>query len=487
MPSTSTAGSALDVDPELLERAQLALQSLKFEEQAARYRAAYSALLEAIAQAQSGNDAALRRWLDGRAQHLQSEEMSQSDGTHPAADSAIHSQNSHPFPKPIAWVPADQVPTVSVHESPSHESPSHASVWDGMHRSALERAEYWVESLVATEPRVLLDESVQAQIAHGLMSGPSLKRKAWWSAPHVYVSLIAHAILVICFSLWIIAAVQKPVAMSIVASEVESEDVLFETPMETPTPLDEPTEAPAAIPTSESVELPLDVPSIATIDVGLGPAISEIATSSRASDAMASANAGTKMLDGAEFFGSKAVGNTFIYVVDCSPSMLRDGAFDAAKSEILKSLSQFKPKQRFFIAFFGKEIEPMRFRGGEVERYALFATPENLEKTVEWISRVGIQKDGRPPIEALEEVLGMQPDGVFLLFDGDTKVDQWTKKIRDLNRDKGFLAEDSPKVPIHVVHFFRDEFEKEMRTLAMENGGTYRFIPRPQKIKRGKP
>jgi hypothetical protein len=61
-----------------------------------------------------------------------------------------------------------------------------------------------------------------------------------------------------------------------------------------------------------------------------------------------------------------------------------------------------------------------------------------------------------------------------------------------MNRDRGFLADDSPKIPIHVIHFFREEFEREMRTLAMENSGSYRFVPRPQKPdrdqnKRGQP
>jgi hypothetical protein len=106
---------------------------------------------------------------------------------------------------------------------------------------------------------------------------------------------------------------------------------------------------------------------------------------------------------------------------------------------------------------------------------------------MEWIGQVRIQKDGRPPIDALQAAIAMQPDGIFLLFDGDTKVDDWTAKVREMNRSKDFLSDGGPKVPIHVIHFFRDEFEKSMRMLASENEGTYRFIPRPQKSPFQKP
>ena len=193
---------------------------------------------------------------------------------------------------------------------------------------------------------------------------------------------------------------------------------------------------------------------------------------------------GSKMLTGAEFFGVKATGNTFVYLVDSSPSMRRDGAFEAARNEIVRSLSSMKPKQRYFISFFGKEIDPMVFESGVVEKYPVYAKPENLTKTIDWLSRVQVQKDGLPPNNALTEAIAMQPDGIFLLFDGDTKVDV-AKYLRRVNRSDDILTAGMPKVPIHVVHFFQDEFQKQMRQVAEENGGTYRFVPRPERPSKG--
>jgi hypothetical protein len=52
--------------------------------------------------------------------------------------------------------------------------------------------------------------------------------------------------------------------------------------------------------------------------------------------------------------------------------------------------------------------------------------------------------------------------------------------VRKLNTSQGLLSDGGTQVPIHVIHFFRDEFQRSMQLLAHENGGTYRFVPRPQ-------
>ena len=300
-----------------------------------------------------------------------------------------------------------------------------------------------------------------------------------------------HGCLLVLFSFWVIAVTRPSAVLSISASSIETDDVILETPLESPTSLDamESTSIPTPewTPPSELVQNPQVASSLEKLAVGPPPMTAETLASSMFGQSQSAISAGTKLLQGAEFFGSKAVGNTFVYVVDSSPSMRRDKAFEAAKDQIIRSLSSMKPKQRFHISFFGGELESMTFRGQDAETRPIPANPENLSKTMEWIGQVRIQKDGRPPIDALQAAIAMQPDGIFLLFDGDTKVDDWTAKVREMNRSKDFLSDGGPKVPIHVIHFFRDEFEKSMRTLASENEGTYRFIPRPQKSPFQKP
>ena len=270
--------------------------------------------------------------------------------------------------------------------------------------------------------------------------------------------------------------------LSIVAADADSETILTETPVEFPASLESSSDGRPSTPNMIAPDTNVPIIDVGKPLEGIGPSNPwkdmPHGLSTGASKAMGT---GMGSMQGAEFFGTKAVGNTFVYVVDSSPSMLRDKAFDEAKREILRSLSSMKPKQRYFISFFGKEIDPITFRGRTPETKPIAATRENLSQTIDWIERIDVQKDGRPPIDALRAAIAMQPDGIFLLFDGDTKVKDWTSKIRSMNLSDDFLSDGLPMVPIHVVHFFREEFVADMQKLAKENAGTYRFIPRPAK------
>jgi hypothetical protein len=132
--------------------------------------------------------------------------------------------------------------------------------------------------------------------------------------------------------------------------------------------------------------------------------------------------------------------------------------------------------------FFGKEIESLFIEPGKVEEYPIYATPSNIQKAVEWLGRSSIQKEGWPPNDSLNKAIDMQPDGIFMLFDGDTRSDV-AKHLSKVNRTADILSEPGPKVPIHVIHFFQDEFAGAMRKVANENAGSYRFVTRPERNK----
>ena len=132
--------------------------------------------------------------------------------------------------------------------------------------------------------------------------------------------------------------------------------------------------------------------------------------------------------------------------------------------------------------FFGKEIERLSIESGREEEYPIYATPANVQKAIEWLGRSVIQKEGWPPNDSLDKAIEMQPDGIFMLFDGDTRSDV-AKHLTKVNRTTDILSEPGPKVPIHVIHFFQEEFATAMRKVANENGGTYRFVARPERNK----
>lgn len=559
MPAMPPTEPAIDVDTALLERAKLALQSLQFEEQAARYRAAYASLLEAIADAQAGNPQPLRNWLDQRPtsttsslEFLRETRVEQADAPKLASGESLarpvraNSTPSHaalPIPgvhendwsdmaqsaalRLSAWHRSD-APHQGV-SSPilGHPAPAAAngssnpttkelaskeiartktandkrghgkgdgSIGDGHHKPQSQPTKP-APSKTPSTPSVPaaparptgssspFSDALHASLVAAREKQPHARRRAWWMTPPFWVSCGLHGALLVVFAYWVIAVVQPPPLLSIVASNFDSDSVLTETPMEMPSDLEQTAEETPSFPDFAATPTTLSPSGLTTNNETLGtlPTGPTGLTSGLASEASKAMGSGSRLVPGTEFFGAKAVGNTFVYVVDCSPSMLRDGAFDEAKREILRSLQSMKPKQRFHIAFFGKEIDPLTFRGSPPEEQPVSANAENLAKTMEWIQRVEIQKDGRPPIDALQAAIAMQPDGIFLLFDGDTKVKDWTTKIKELNRSDDLLSDGLPVAPIHVVHFFRDEYASEMETLAKENQGTYRFIPRPTK------
>jgi hypothetical protein len=392
----------------------------------------------------------------------------------PSGDSNPNAATAIPATRPVDANSADLKQVVAPEHPESTESENLSALLVG-------DAPHALEAQGDPSPEWLLESPDPKQRISATTS-----QRPWWRAGHVWVSLAVHAALLISLGMFVMTTVKPDILRAIVAGEIESDNVLTETPMEMPAEMESSTEAPSALQEllNPSPQLPgLDgLPSIA----GVGPALQSNPLSTGLTSGLSGSGArggstSSGLMAGTEFFGTKAVGNTFIYVVDASPSMQRDRAFDEAKREILRSLASMKPKQRYFIQFFGKEIEPLTFRGQSAATEPVPATKDNLAKTIEWIERVPIQKDGRPPIDAIRAAIAMQPDGIFLLFDGDTKVNDWTGRIGKLNLSNDLFSDGSPSVPIHVIHFFREEFMVDMQRLAKENNGTYRFVPRPAK------
>lgn len=515
---------------ELLERGRLTLQAIQYHERAARYKAAAASLQAAMLQAENGNAAKLHEWLESESHQFDTEidlplktADEGSDVLSPTRSLRI--DTAWPQPSAHFGIPHHAEADHSVTDSKIQSAPSNQADRDGQASSGgsvhtieqlLSQESPWSSMEKGANARLASEaignqeqEAIETKIAENLdelvsdlrqsvelpkelltaledleVDSGEPRSKAWWKAPHVWVSLVVHVILVVCLSIVVATVAAEPKLLAIVSASVESDNVLLETPMEMISELETNSEPTQSLPAPSLSDLTTDIAiPVSAIEPGSTPTAPPSVSSalSGASSEMSQASmAGSKMLSGAEFFGVKATGNTFVYIVDSSPSMRRDGAFDAAKAEIMRSLQSMKPKQRYFISFFGKEIDPMVFKTGEVEKYPVYAKPENLTKTIEWLNRIQIQKEGLPPNNALSEAIAMQPDGIFLLFDGDTRSDV-AKYLSKANRTDDILSAGKPKVPIHVVHFFQEEFQKQMRQVAEENGGTYRFVPRPQR------
>ena len=520
-------GEASHDETALIDRARVVYQTLLYREQAAKYGAAANSLLSAITQAQSGTPEALELLLrelsaheslirnctiaheqplpqpipatailvpsvirttaneinainptaknvatevvlsnGNSTQEITKAEEAKGSKTGDVAKSAPSKQQE----------PKDAVPKDTVPKQPaSNKSASKDPV---LKQSALKQPAS--NKSVPKQPALKQPARKQPARKQPVHKQPAHKRGKGKLPIDFLASVGVHGIFLVILGAWYITVVIPTPTLSVVAGTVETEDVLIETPMESLSELETSAEEVTSIPTpqvsdvamAEVGAMQLETSVEAGVEVGgvMGEAVRELASASAP---------GKRVVEGAEFFGAKATGNTFIYIVDASPSMRRDRAFDAAKEQIMQSLRSMKPKQRFNILFFGGAVQKLEITPGETLAGPVSATPENIEKAMQWLQNTSIQTDGRVPVDAVREAMEMDPDGIFLLFDGDTKLDNWVHSVTELNRSDGFLSDGAPAVPIHVIHFFREEFQRTMQLLAMENRGTYRFIPRP--------
>ncbi|MFM8175262.1 MAG: vWA domain-containing protein [Pirellulaceae bacterium] len=291
----------------------------------------------------------------------------------------------------------------------------------------------------------------------------------WW------LSLGLHAVLVPLLAL-VTYRLAEPPSVGLTASPGHEEPFAFDAPV--PMEVDE-LQVDAEPVESVSSELAVapelsSVPGLSSELAGEG--VPAIAASSRQLGGGATTGL-AKRLSGAQFFGSSAEGNTFCFVVDSSGSMRRMGAFEAAKMELMRSIRQLKSNQRYYIFFFSEEVEAMTLQGNVPESLPVYPTPENLERTARWVQRVPI-RGGRPPNDALDQAIELSPDAIFLLFDGETKVDV-AAHLRQSNRVVDLLLGEQVKVPIHTLGFYTRQYEASLQKIAEENGGSYQYIPPP--------
>lgn len=169
---------------------------------------------------------------------------------------------------------------------------------------------------------------------------------------------------------------------------------------------------------------------------------------------------------GGTFFGVKARGQRFVFVVDASGSMNRpfDGPgktmFGRVKLEILQCVSQMSIDQKFFIVFFNDDAHPMP------SDHLEDAFPENKPRFLRWMA--GFKARGMTePEQALLLALRLEPDVIYFLTDGRFKH-RVIQRVTELNRRK---------VTIHSVCFGDAEGERFMRDIAERNGGTFKYVP----------
>ncbi len=163
----------------------------------------------------------------------------------------------------------------------------------------------------------------------------------------------------------------------------------------------------------------------------------------------------------ASFFGIRERGLFFVYVVDSSGSMIDEARLARATIELRRSVLALQAPQRFEVIFYNHESNPMP--GGPTPRTADLQSKNLL---ISWL-RLIEPDGGTDPRAAMRQALGLKPDAVFLLSDGEYPPGT-VEEITKFNRRK---------VPIHCIDLAPGLAGDHLKRIAAANGG--RYVARP--------
>ena len=175
---------------------------------------------------------------------------------------------------------------------------------------------------------------------------------------------------------------------------------------------------------------------------------------------------GTKA--GANFFGTEAPGESFVFIIDRSGSM-NGKRWEYAREELIYSLRRMPAGQRFFILCFASETNIMMDTPADQARY-FTASDHAIEDVKYWLEDMK-PRGGTKPLNSLRLAIDFKPDAVFFLSDGEIGK-QPLDMLRRINRD----SKTNEKIPIHTVHLLSIGGADNLEQLAKENNGKFRSI-----------
>lgn len=160
------------------------------------------------------------------------------------------------------------------------------------------------------------------------------------------------------------------------------------------------------------------------------------------------------------FYGVRAEGQVFAFVVDASGSMGDGARLARAKAELRRSVGALRWPQQFVVLFYNEET--MAFAGGVPQP----ADASSKSKLAGWL-RVVEADGGTDPRPAMQWALGLQPDAVFLLSDGEYP-----------EGTAAAVARANPKrVPIHTIDMTGRAEGGQLEAIARESGGEFARRP----------
>ena len=162
---------------------------------------------------------------------------------------------------------------------------------------------------------------------------------------------------------------------------------------------------------------------------------------------------------GAEFFGLRANGSKFVFLIDSSGSMA-GGRDAAAKRELIKTLKKMAPDMQVEVIFFTDS--PTHVFGG-------YKSLRKRREVIRKLETLNPFVGGTPVMPSLTNALQMAPDAIFLLTDGEFSEGDISSRMRSMNPNR---------IPVNTVALVNRTAESVLKKVAKVTGGDYRYVAR---------
>ncbi|QDU27854.1 hypothetical protein ETAA8_29450 [Anatilimnocola aggregata] len=333
------------------------------------------------------------------------------------------------------------------------------------------------KSIKAEEPPVTPPATSPAPVEVDAAPLISLRQSPSW-----LVSLAIHLLLLVLLALCTVTVQPKLLATVIASSFVEETPAIVQVEELTLEPLEDVQSMASSVAAGEIEVSDITQVGGETAAVSVSDGELEVDTTGDigglfSGEGTGMSEAGNSSLKAAEFFGVKAAGRKFVFIVDSSNSM-RKGKFDAAKEELEYSLRRLSPEQLFYVIFFDQNAERMKFADEMFpEDNAAPATTKNINRCVAWIKTVKNELQTNP-YDAVKFALTLEPDAIYILSDGKfTDRGQTVRYLQTENILEDPAIGTRPRSVVHTIAFWQRDGEEAMQAIAKAHGGTYRFVP----------
>lgn len=187
-----------------------------------------------------------------------------------------------------------------------------------------------------------------------------------------------------------------------------------------------------------------------------------------------SASKGKKGVKGEsiDFFGAYAKGTRFVFVIDCSGSMVGE-RWRRAKYELERSINELGDEQKFCIILYNSFTTVMM---DSKQVQLIKCNDSNKDDAFRWLNRQ-YPGGGTFPQQAMTMALAENPDAIFLLSDGEIQ-DNTAQFLVANNKKRDMGQGEYGKIPVHTIALLSTFGQRMLKSIADDNAGTFTRVGR---------